>query len=138
MVAASGFSRQQIPFSDKSSMYWRQSHRFLSKTPLKTGVKPQKTPFKNLRKTASETVVSPGVYFLISYTLAQIDAWFLYHYLQFRLSVLPSLLILLILVILILVWWCSAKKVFLRISQISHEKSCTKVSFLKKLQIHRV
>ena len=41
-VAASGFSRQQIPFSAKSGMYWRQSHRFLSQTSMKTQVKPQK------------------------------------------------------------------------------------------------
>ena len=46
MVAASGFTRQQTPFSAKSSIYWRQSHRFLSKTPLKTGVKPQKQPLQ--------------------------------------------------------------------------------------------
>ena len=171
MVAASGFSRQQIPFQDKSSMCWRQSQSLLWKQELNLrsshcsfptekhlywslflielqakrlnhmftcGVFTNHEIFKNLRTTASETVVSPGVYFLISYTLAQIDAWFLYHCLQFRLSILPSLLILLILVILVLVWWCSAKKVFLQISQDSQEKSCTKVSFLKKLQIHRV
>ena len=41
-VAASGFSQQQISFSAKSGMYWGQSHRFLSWTPLKTRVKPQK------------------------------------------------------------------------------------------------
>ena len=45
-VAAFGFSRQQIPFSAKSGMYWRQSHRFLSRTPLKTRVKPQKQPLQ--------------------------------------------------------------------------------------------
>ena len=41
-VAASGFSLQQIPFSAKTGLYRRQSHRFLSWTPLKTQVKPQK------------------------------------------------------------------------------------------------
>ena len=46
MVAASGFLRQQIPFSAKSSMYWRQSHRFLSRTRLKTGAEPQKQPLQ--------------------------------------------------------------------------------------------
>ena len=45
-VAASGFSRQQIPFSAKSGMYWRQSHRFLSRTPLKTRVKLQRQPLQ--------------------------------------------------------------------------------------------
>ena len=70
-------------------------------------------------------VVSPGVYFLISYTLAQIDTWFLYQNLQFRLPILTSLLILLILLYSeAVVWWCSAKKVFLRILQNLQEKSC--------------
>ena len=41
-VAASGFLRQQIPFSVKSGMHWRRSHWLLSRTPLKTLVKPQK------------------------------------------------------------------------------------------------
>ena len=45
-VAASGFSRQQIRFSAKSGMCWRQSHRFLSLTSLKTQVKRQKQPLK--------------------------------------------------------------------------------------------
>ena len=35
---------QQIPFSAKSSTYRRQTHRFLSRTPLKTGVEPQNQP----------------------------------------------------------------------------------------------
>ena len=39
MVDVSEFSLQQIPFSAKSSMYWRQSHRVLPRTPLKTGFK---------------------------------------------------------------------------------------------------
>ena len=34
-------------------------------------------------------VVLLGVYFLISYTLALIDTWFLYHSLQLRLTILP-------------------------------------------------
>ena len=46
MVDVSEFSLQQIPFSAKSSMYWRQSRRFLSRTPLKTGVKPKKQPLQ--------------------------------------------------------------------------------------------
>ena len=33
-------------FSAKSGMYWRQSHRILSRTPLKTRVKPQKQPLQ--------------------------------------------------------------------------------------------
>ena len=33
-------------FSYKSGTYWRQWHRFLSQTPLKTGVKPQKQPLQ--------------------------------------------------------------------------------------------
>ena len=41
-VTASGFLRQQIPFSAKSGMHWRLPHRFLSQNPLKTRVKPQK------------------------------------------------------------------------------------------------
>ena len=46
-LAASAFSRQQIPFSVKSGMYWRESHRFLSRTPLKTRVKRKiNYPFK--------------------------------------------------------------------------------------------
>ena len=45
-VAASGFLQQQIPFSAKSGMYWRQSPRFLSQTLLKTRVKPQKQPLQ--------------------------------------------------------------------------------------------
>ena len=70
-------------------------------------------------------VVSPGVYFLISYTSAQIDTWFLHQNLQFRLPILPSLLILLMLLYSeAIVWWCSAKKVFLRILQNLQEKSC--------------
>ena len=43
-VAASGFSLQQIPFSAKTGLYRR--HRFLSWTPLKTRVKPQKQPLQ--------------------------------------------------------------------------------------------
>ena len=43
-VAAFGFLRQQIPFSAKSGMHWRYSHRFLSRIPLKIQVKPQKQP----------------------------------------------------------------------------------------------
>ena len=42
VAATSGFSRQQFSFSAKSDMYWRQSHWFLSRTHLKTGVKFQK------------------------------------------------------------------------------------------------
>ena len=45
-VAVFGFSRQQIPFSAKSGMYWRQLYRILSRTPLKTRVKPQKQPLQ--------------------------------------------------------------------------------------------
>ena len=33
-------------FSYKSGTHWRQWHRFLSQTPLKTGVKPQKQPLQ--------------------------------------------------------------------------------------------
>ena len=40
------FQWQQIPFSDKSGMYCRQSHRILSWTLLKTRVKPQKQPLQ--------------------------------------------------------------------------------------------
>ena len=76
-----------------------------------------------------EHVVSPGVYFLISYTLAQIDTWFLHHNLQFLLPILPSLPILLILLQSeAAVWWCSVKKMFLRILQNLQEKSCARVS----------
>ena len=53
--------------------------------------------FKNLRTTASETCCFTWSVLLNKYTLAQIDTWFLYHNLQFRLPILPSLLILLIL-----------------------------------------
>ena len=49
-VAASGCSRQPIHFSAKSGIYWRQSHRPLSRTPLKTPVKPQKQPLQLFRK----------------------------------------------------------------------------------------
>ena len=35
-----------IPFSTKCGMYWRKSHRFLSRTLLKTRVKPQKQPLQ--------------------------------------------------------------------------------------------
>ena len=45
-LAASGSSRQQMLFPAKSGMYWRQSHRSLSWTPLKTQVKPQKQPLQ--------------------------------------------------------------------------------------------
>ena len=40
------FQWQQIPFSDKSGMYCRQSHRILSWTLLKTRVKLQKQPLQ--------------------------------------------------------------------------------------------
>ena len=45
-VAVSVFSRPQISFSAKSGMHWRQLHRFLSRTPLKIRVKPQKQPLQ--------------------------------------------------------------------------------------------
>ena len=45
--------------------------------------------FKNLRTTASETCCFTWSVLLSSYTLAQIDTWFLYHNLQFRLPILP-------------------------------------------------
>ena len=44
---------------------------------------------KTYERLLLKPVVSPGVYFLISYTLAQIDTWFLYHNLQFCLPILP-------------------------------------------------
>ena len=63
-----------------------------------------------IKRLLLKPVVSPGVYLLVSYTLAQIDTWFLYHSLQFRLPIFPSLLILLILLYSeAVVWWCSAK-----------------------------
>ena len=52
---------------------------------------------KTYERLLIKPVVLPGVYFLISYALAQIDTWFLYHNLQFRFPILPSLLILLLL-----------------------------------------
>ena len=54
-VAASGVLLQQISFSAKRGMYWRQSHRFLSRTLLKTRVKPQKQPLQLFyKKTCSQ------------------------------------------------------------------------------------
>ena len=94
--------------------------------------------FKNLRTTASKTCCFAWSVLLNKYTMAQIDTWFLYHNLQFRLPILPSLLILLILLQSeAVVWWCSTKKVFVRILQNSQEKSCTRVYFLKKLQTYK-
>ena len=40
----------KIPFSTKSGMYWRKSHRFLSRTPLKTRAKPQKQSLQQFCK----------------------------------------------------------------------------------------
>ena len=69
--ATFGFSRQQIPFSAKSGMYWRQSHRFLPRTPLKIRVNPQKQPlqlfckkwcFQKLRKFHRKTSVLKSLF----------------------------------------------------------------------------
>ena len=49
-VVASGFSRQQILFSAKSGMYWRQLHRFLPQSLLKTRAKSQKQPLQLFSK----------------------------------------------------------------------------------------
>ena len=43
--------------------------------------------FKNLRTTTSETCCFTCSVLLNKYTLSQIDTWFLYHNLQFRLPV---------------------------------------------------
>ena len=144
MVAASGFSRKQIPFQlnlvrigDKCvgfclALLWKQELTLRTSHcsfPIKNGILKNFVNFtenhlywslflielqakrlkhrcfpveftkflKTYERLLLKPVVSPGVYFLISYTLAQIDTWFLYHNLQFRLPILPSLLILLIL-----------------------------------------
>ena len=88
MVAASGFLRQQIHFSARVAGQETQTQM------VSYGVY---EIFKNLRMTASETCCFTWSVLLRSYTLAQIDTWFLYHNLQFRCQFSPSLLILLIL-----------------------------------------
>ena len=88
---------------------------------------------ENLWATASETCsnfIRTALFWYFA-LLSQISTYALalHHNLQLRLPILPSLL---------LIRWCSAKKVFLQISQNSQGNICATDSLLMKLQICRV
>ena len=93
-----GVLRNFVNFTEKH-LYWSLFLIELQAKRLKHRCFPVEfTKFlKTYERLLLKPVVSPGVYFLISYTLAQIDTWFLHHNLQFLLPILPSLPILLIL-----------------------------------------
>ena len=59
----------------------------------------------------------------------------LFNNLRFSLPILSSLLLTLLQSEAV-IWWCSVKKVFQQILQISQESTCSKYTFLIKLQIY--
>ena len=93
-----GVLRNFVNFTEKH-LYWSLFLIELQAKRLKHRCFPVEfTKFlKTYERLLLKPVVSPGVYFLIRYTLAEIDTWFLYHSLQFRLPILTPALILLIL-----------------------------------------